>query len=62
MSHSPKEKDDTRVDSKGCAPAIAGIWGREGGVGKGLSKLKVSVKYFAIYNLWKITVHCTSPK
>ena len=27
---------------KGYAPAIAGIWGREGGVGEGLPELKFS--------------------
>jgi hypothetical protein len=36
--------------------------GRGGGVGKGLSKLKISVDYFVIYDLWKIIVYCRSPK
>ena len=32
------------------------------GVGKGLSKLKISVNHFAIYNLCKVIVHFRSPK
>jgi len=49
------------LPAKMCAPAIASIWGREGWVGKGLSKLKISVNYFAIYNL-EDNCYCTSPK
>jgi len=32
--------------SKGCAPAIAGIWGREGGGRQGLIQIKIFCQIF----------------
>jgi len=51
-------------NSKGYAPAIADIWGREqgGGVGEALAKLKIPYHYFAIYDVQKPVVCCISFK
>ena len=38
-----------RVRYKGYAPVIAGIWGRGGGVGQGLSKLKNLAGYQCLW-------------